>query len=203
MVRRIRTDLNRGSSHDTRIKEAIIDAIARFGSHRFGFNQKRSQTVLISAQEILSLPTGWVEVDYLRLEHDDDRYPLQEVSYDWIEDEQQGRPDTGQPTHFAIHHRLLRMHPIPDKSYTLVMSLLTELPEISISAADDATNSWMTEGEELIRKQATGDLMVNYIGGSIAPQGLALLAEVENRILPNMEMRSAREQTSGRIRAFL
>ncbi len=203
MVSRIRTDLNRGSSHDARIKSAIANAIDRFRSTRFGFNQKSSQTVLFSDMEIIALPTDWIEVDHLRLELANDRQPLMEVSYDWIEDRQRGEPTDGEPRKFAIQNRQMRFYPIPDKSYTLVMSFHYDLSGISVSASDAASNAWMVEGEELIRKQAMGDLYVSYIGGETIPLGAALLGEVETKILPTMESRAAREQTAGRVRPFL
>jgi hypothetical protein len=203
MVRRIRTDINRGSAHDTRIKEAIVDAIKRFRGKRLGFNQKISETVLISDQEVVALPVDWMEADFLRLEVDQDRYPLREVAYDTIEEKQRGLPTTGMPRDYAIQHRQLRFYPIPDQSYTLVFSFQFDLPEVSVSASDAATNAWMDEGEELIRKQATGDLFVSYIGGDKKQDGALLLSEVENAILPSLETRAAREQSSGSIRAFL
>lgn len=203
MVRRIRTDLNRGTAHDTRIKEAIADAIKRFRSKRLGFNQKSSTTVLISSGEVIALPTDWIEVDHLRLELGADRYPLKEVDYDWIEDRQRGSPSDGQPTRFAIQNRQMRFYPIPDKSYTLNMSFHFEMNEVSASASDAATNAWMDEGEELIRKHAMGDVYVSYIGGDRKEDGLLLLTEVEERILPSLESRAAREQTAGNIRPFL
>lgn len=203
MIRRIRTDLNRGSSHDSRIKEAICDAIKRYRAVRLGFNQKKARTVLTSDNELIVLPDHWMEVDHLRLEVDSERDPLREVTYDWIEDKQRGTPFNSKPTHFAIHNRELRFYPIPDRSYTLVMSFHCDLPEISVSAADEATNAWMTEGEELIRKRAMGDLKVIYIGGSMIPEGRDLLDEVSRDILPSLETRASREQTSGQIRPFL
>ena len=203
MVRRIRTDLNRGSAHDGRIKEAIADAILHYTPRRLGFNQKRSQTILTSAQEFISLPTDWIEVDHLRLEPAGEREPLTEVTYDWIEDRQRGTPTTGEPTHFAIHARQLRFYPSPESSYTLVMSFLCSLPQVSASAADSATNAWMVEAEQLIRTYAVGDLYVHYIGGSETERGLMFKNEAEENILPLLERRAARENTSGRIRPFL
>ena len=203
MVRRIRTDLNRGSAHDDRIKGAIEDAIKRFRVKRLGFNQKSAQTILYSAQETIALPIDWLEVDYIRLELDNDRQPLREVSYDLIEDRQRGIASDGEPRLFAIQNRTMRFYPIPDKSYTAIMSFHFDLTDVSVSSSDAATNAWMVEGEELIRKQAMGDLYVSYIGGSSVPMGGALLAEVEERILPALENRAAREQTSGEVRPWL
>ena len=203
MVRRIRTDLNRGSAHDSRIKEAISDAIVRYTPHRFAFNLKRSRTVLTSETEFVSLPTDWIEVDHIRLERADERYPLREVSYDWIEDKQRGRPATGEPTHFSIQNREMRFYPAPDSSYTLVMSFQCAFTNVTASASDAATNAWLTEGEELIRKHAMSEVCVSYIGGDAIAQGLALRQDLSDNVLPAMEMRAAREQSSGNIRGFL
>ena len=203
MVRRIRTDLNRGSVHDARIKEAICDAIDHYSTRRLGFNTKRSRTVLLSDQEFLSMPSDWIEVDHLRLEHDDEREPLIEVTYDWIEQEQRGTPTDGEPTHYAVHSRELRFYPMADQSYTLVMSFLCTLGGVSVSAADSATNAWMTEAEQLVRTYASGDLYVHYIGGSEITRGMALKAEADEVILPILERRAAREQSTGRLQPFI
>lgn len=203
LVRRIRTDLNRGAQHDLRIKEAVCDAITHFRANRLGFNQKRASIVLEPTREILSLPTDWLEVDHLRLETGADRQPLTETSYLWIEDRQAGTTTDGEPTHFAIHARELRFYPVPERSYTLVMSFQCDLPQVSVSASDAATNGWMTEGEQLIRTYAFGDLLMNYVGGAETERGMALKIEAEENILPLLQRRAARENTSGHIRAFM
>jgi hypothetical protein len=204
MVQRIREDLDRGSSIDTRIKSAICDAIVYYQTSRLGFNTKRARALVTSGMEMLSLPLGWVEADYLRLEDDGDRIPFKEVTYDWIEDRKENDDERGQPEKYAIQHRELRLWPIPDHSYTLVFSFQYELPEVSISASDEATNAWMTEGEQLIRSWAMGDVLINYIGGQEAiDKGLALQARSENMYLPKLEARAAREQASGKIRGFM
>lgn len=204
MVRRIRTDLNRGTRHDTRIREAIADAIKFYRSYRFGFNQKRQTTTLNPDTEYLILPSGWLEVDSLRLEDGITRTPLEERGFDWIDDNYQALDMTGRPMYFSIQNRQIRFAPIPDTSYSLVMSFLYQLPEVSASASDEATNAWMTEGEELIRKHAISDLRVNYLGGAEEIQkGMALRQECSDVIAPALEAQAARESTAGRLRGFL
>lgn len=203
MVSRIRTDLNRGSAHDNRIRQAIIDALRFYRASRFGWNQKRAETLIQNGDEFLDLPPDWIEVDFLSLEDDNTRDPLNERTYDWIEERTRSRDQTGRPTDYAIQNRQLRFYPAPDRSYSLVMSLLYELQNVSISASDGATNAWMSEGEELIRKHAMADLLVNYIKGDEIPNGLVLKTEVKNEIVPALEARAAREQSSGKIKAFL
>jgi len=205
MVARIRTDLNRGGQHDTRIKQAIVDAIRFYRARRFGFNQKRATTTLTPNNEFISLPTGWLEVDALVLEDQPARFrdPLEEKSFAWIDDESGATDVTGQPEVFAIQNRQIRFYPIPDRSYSLVMSFLYELREVSFSASDAATNAWMVEGEELIRKHAMGDMLVLYIGGDQIRVGQMLRDECSAVLAPALEAQAAREATSGRMRAWL
>jgi hypothetical protein len=204
LVADIREDLNRGSSFDPRIKRAIVNAIAFYRSKRLGFNIKRARARLTSGNEFVSLPTDWIEADYLRLEKGTRRYPLEEVTYDWMEETQLDDSTEGQPQKFAIQHRELRLYPIPDQTYTLMLSFQYELKNVSISASDGESNAWLEEGEELVRKHAMGDLYVLYIDGDEAKmKGMNLLAECEEVILPKLEAEAAREQSSGKIKAWI
>lgn len=204
MVARIREDIDRGSSFDPRIKQAIVDAIRFYRTKRLGFNIKRARAVLTSGNELVSLPLDWLEADFLRLEDDGSREPMEEVTYDWMEDEGRNDDIRGRPTKYAIQHRELRLYPIPDRSYTLVLSFQYDLQNVSISATDGETNAWMTEGEELIRKHAMSDLYVLYVDGPESiTKGQLLRRECSDEILPVLESRAAREQSSGQIRPHL
>lgn len=204
MVGRIREDLDRGSSYDARIKQAIVDAIRFYRSRRLPFNTKRARAVTQPGQETYPLPLDWIEADFLRLEDSGNRDPLREVTYDWIEDH--GRADniSGRPMAYAVQHQELRLYPIPDKSFTLALSFLYDLQNVSLSASDGESNAWMDEAEELIRKHAMSDLLVNYIDGPEAvAKGQLLRRECSDEILPVLEAKSARQNSSGRVRAFL
>lgn len=204
MVRRIREDVSRGTDIDARIKQAIVDAIVFYKNKRLGFNIKRARALLTSGNETVSLPTDWIEADFLRLEENGTRDTMEEVTYDWIEDQTESDNDRGKPYRYAIQHRELRLFPTPDKSYTLVLSFQYELQNVSISATDGETNAWLTEAEQLIRKHAMADLYVNYIDGpeSIA-KGNLLRRECSDEILPVLESQAAREQSSGKIKPWI
>lgn len=204
MVGRIREDLNRGTDFDGRIKRAISEAIHFYRNRRLGFNIKEAKALLTSGNEYVSLPTDWIEADFLRLETDQFRQPLDEVTFDWIEDANLSPQIEGQPQKFAIHNRRLRFYPIPDRSYTLALSYQFEFKDVSISASDGASNPWLDEAEELTRKHAMSELYVIYIDGPEAlAKGQLLRGECLNEILPEMEAQAAREQSSGKIRAYL
>jgi hypothetical protein len=122
MVARIRTDLNRGSEHDSRIKLAICDAISYYQGSRLGWNTRRAETQIGPGDEFVILPTDWVEVDHLRLDDRGHRQPFDEVGYSWIEDHQRDDTGRGQPCKFAIETRELRIYPIADRTYSLQMT---------------------------------------------------------------------------------
>lgn len=210
MVRRIRNDLNRGAFFDTRIKEAIEDSIVFYKTKRLGFNTKRARAVLTSGNETVSLPTDWIEADFLRLEHNGDRDPLTEVTYDWMEDTLRSESERHQPRKYAVQHRELRLYPIPDRTYTLVLSFQYDIKNVSACASDGATNGWMVDAEQLIRKRAMSEVLVHYIGGPESLQKAARLFNPDDEylsecgtILRILEAAAAREQSSGKIKAWL
>lgn len=206
MVRRIRTDINRGSAFDTRIKEAICDAIVFYKNKRLGFNIKRARAVLTSGHEVVSLPTDWLEADFLRLEHGSERDPMDEVTYDWMEETLRTDQDRGRPRRYAVQHRELRVYQIPDQTYTLVLSFQYELKNVSISASDGAFNGWTQDAEQLIRYHAMADVLQNYISGPQAEaRAKSLMFDVEkpSGILDNLESAAAREQSTGKIKPWI
>lgn len=204
VVARIREDINRGSDYDARIKRAVAEAIRFYRSRRLGFNIKRAYAVLTSGNEYVRLPSDWIEADFLQLNDDTRREPMDEVTYDWIEDRHGPTDERGEPYKYAIQHRTLRLYPIPDRTYTLMLSFQYELKDVSVSASDLATNAWLDEGEELVRKHAMSELYVLYIDGpeSIG-KGQLLRRECSDEILPVLEAQAAREQSSGRIKAWI
>jgi hypothetical protein len=204
MVERIRVDLDRGTDFDTRIKRAIVDAIVFYRSNRLGFNTKRARALITSGMETVSLPTDWIESDFMRLEDDGDRMPFIEVGFEEIEGYRESDDDRGMPQYYAIQHREMRLYPIPDQSYSLVFSFQYELKDISLSQSDNHTNAWLTEADQLIYYRAKGDLLINYIDGEEATRrGMMLHDKADGEILPKLEAQAAREQSAGRIRSFI
>lgn len=203
MVERIREDIDRGTDFDGRIKQAICDAIVYYGTRRLGFNTKRARAVIESGMETVALPLDWIEADYMRLEDDGQRLPFREVQYDVIEEHRDNDDDRGTPQEYAIQHRQMRLWPIPDHSYTLVFSFQYRLTDVSISASDGATNAWMVEAEQPIRKWAQGDLLIQYIDG---PEKIAkgkLLKDEADDVMNVLESAAAREQSAGTIKGFI
>ena len=202
-ITRILSDLNRGDISD-RAKTAIVEAIDFYAARRFAFNTTRSSTSTQTAVEYISLPTNWVELDYLRLEEDGNQTTvLDEKNTDWMDERGTGSADLGEPVAYAISQRSLRLWPIPDASYSIQLSYQCLLPEVSISASADATNAWLTEGFQVIYNHAMADLLGTYIRGDEAIAGAAVHQEREQYAVRELERRANREQGTGHLRGCL
>jgi len=199
----IRSDIDRGSDLDWRIRQAIADAVVNYESTRLGFNQKRATATLPAGFEFIALPPDWIDVDHLRLDGSDFRDPLEEVTYDWIDDHQRSDSVIGEPRKFAIQNRELRLYPTPDQEYTLLMNYHFKLTDVSASASDAVSNAWTNEAELLVRRWAQRDVLLNYIGGPDAQGAAAPLTPLIEQSLKQLKDRAAREQGTGRVRAWL
>lgn len=203
MVSQIQTDINRGSQHAPRIKQAICDAITRFEAKKFGWNQRREETAIQRGDEYVALPQDWVEAGYLRLQNGTLRTPLTKRSLEWMEDSQVDDTYYGRPTDYAIEARQLRFYPNPDQSYSLVMLFQCRFTDVSLSASDAAANVWTEEGGILIRTWAHGEVLFKYIKGDEMAAGQAIVQYAEGALCGEFEARGAREQSSNKLRAHL
>lgn len=203
MVSQILTDINRGSQHAPRVKQAICDAITRFEAKKLGWNQRRQETAIQRGDEYVALPEDWVEAGYLRIQDGTRRDPLTKRSVDWVEEHVWSDDDFGFPTDYCIEARQIRFNPIPDRSYSLVMLFQCKFTDVSLSASDEADNVWTNEGAILTRTWAHGEVLFKYIRGDQMDDGQALVQYAETTLLMEFEARGAREQSSNRLRAHL
>lgn len=200
MVERCREEINRGTDYDARIKQAIHDAIEFYKGRRFTFNTRRCFTTTSPGIEYYGLPTDFIEMDHLRVEYASDWWdPMEEVGFRWIEEHRSNAAYRSTPEKCGIQNAELRIWPVPDQTYTLMMSFQYHLPEVSVSASDAASNAWTAEAEEMIRCHAKADIWLNYIRGeeSVAEAGTARLQE--NLRYRELKRRANRQQSSGRI----
>ncbi len=201
MVTRIRDEINRGTVYDSAIKREIESAIGHYEPRRFHFNIRRATTDTTAGQEYYAMPTDFVEVDMIRLLYSSGNFtdPLIETTYAWIERNRTNQNYRSEPEKFAMQGNDLRLWPVPDAAYTLTMTYLVRFPEVSASASDAASNSWMTDAEELIRTRARIKVLKNVVRG---PEAVA----EANDLLPDLrttyrelKRRANRQQSSGRI----
>lgn len=195
----IRGDLNRDSTFDTRIQEALANAIRFYRAHRYGFNTKRKTFQL--AGEYTSLTANFIEIDYAKLQISSRYKPLVERTYTWLNEHMRFQSLSAEPLWFAIQDRNLRVYPPPDQSYSCEIHYLFDISGISVSTSDSTTtNAWFDEGYDLIRLHASVEMLEMYIDGPDAVQKAQVLRNREVETEKELKRRANREQSSGNIR---
>lgn len=185
---------------DTFIKDAILSALQFYKRKRFNWNSKRAKLPLVRNVEYYQLPSDFIESDTMVLESYGDELDFQEQrSHHWLDREKEWDGYRSRPCVYSVQNYELRMYPVPDRSYTILMSYVYELPDISASASDTASNAWMVEGEELIRLHAKIDMLMNVIRGPESFQEAAMLEHREQTVFKQLDKEYKRANTSGRL----
>ncbi len=198
MKTRVGNELKRAEL-TTEIRDAIISSLAFYKRQRFRWNTARATLTLQPNVEYYQLPTDFIEADTLVLRSSGDELDyLEERTHHWTDREKEWDGYRSRPDIFSIQTNELRMYPVPDRSYTALMSYVFEQSEISASASDSASNEWMTNGEELIRLHTKVDMLTNVIRGPESFQEAALLAGREHEVLKQLRKEYKRSQSSGR-----
>lgn len=164
MKTRIASEILRDSWADTYVANAIQDAIKVYEGQRFKFNVNRFKLSTVASQDEYTVPsdiktaagsalaTGetLIEIDGMTLVYNNSTSPIEPTTEAWLE-KYQSRLVTGQPCYYVFVGTRLRFAPIPDQIYTIYIAGTKTLSTLS-SGSD--TNSWMVDGERLIRHAA-------------------------------------------------
>lgn len=201
MIDRIDDELDRGGTITPQIEKAIKSAISHYERKRFWFNEARlTGLVLVSGQEFYTSADNsnipnLLYIDTFKVARSStdkwmlDRMPYEEMEHD--SDSETG--DGGQPTAFAYYAKQIRLYPIPDVSYSAVVSGVYALSDLS---ATTDTNAWMTDGEQLIRARAKWELLTHVIKDA---EGAAQMAEAEAKALASMIDANNARSSTGRV----
>lgn len=163
MQNRIADEINR-SDLSSQVKLAIQTAISHYEGHRFWFNEQRYLITTVANDAWYDLPTDLaredgvalgtgetiLELDQVVCNFNNWLQPLKPVSVGWI-DTYQITTYTGQPYYYALFGNRIRFAPTPNAAYVITLTAMSRLATL---AADGDSNSWMTEGEPLIRNRA-------------------------------------------------
>lgn len=173
----ILSDLNRTAANDltAAAETEIRTAIAFYEKRRFWFLEARATTVTQAGQEYYVLPEDFRDDDSLVIAIDTFTYPLEKRSYEQIEHWADSNT-RGQPTDYAIYDQQIRLYPKPDDAYTLTLSYVKQLSDLS---NEDHTNEWMVEGEGLIRSRVEWTLFARKVKDFDAAQAAKVLEEEE------------------------
>ncbi len=192
MKTRIADEIAR-SDLSTQIGLAIKSAIADYEDERFNFNETRATMSTVAGTEFYDMPSNLIKDDSLRVNLNGNEYDMNEVSYEYIEQNQVNNSYQGFPYQYAKYQEKFRFYPIPNAVYVVTLSYMKKLAALS---ADDDTNAWMTDAEELIRQRAKWDLYTNLIQDfSIADR----MKSAEIRAHKTLRNKSNAKTTTGRF----
>lgn len=187
MVARIRTTAKKSSSEDSRIKIAIIEAIATHRSARLRWNQAWLAMTLTLNQGTYTPPTdlisligskGWIIRDGVA----DDRWPVERISRDDMEAYRSTLQISGVPSYFSFWDEAIELYPPSDSNaHVLRMPYVKDVGTLSYTATtadppvyafkdpagaamtDAYTSPWfdLKMGFQMIMYYALGDLWSN------------------------------------------
>jgi hypothetical protein len=111
------------------------------------------------------------------------------------------RIDSGQwagyPEYYAHYNNNIRLYPIPNATYTVKVSYIKELTDVTLSSVATSTNEWVDDCESMIRKRAKGELFENELRNVQEAQMMFQSAEQEYKELK----RQTDGRQSGRVKA--
>lgn len=164
MRNRIQDELLNEDLSNSQITYAIKDAIKVYERRAWWFNQKTSVFYTVANQELYTSTTpsdfeNIVQIDSMRVGESTSRDPMTAVDNATMDTWQDGSV-TGEPTHYSRYANKIRLFPIPSAVYTISMSHIYKLDELS-DGSD--SNIWTTDCEELIRQSAKRRLALDIL----------------------------------------
>jgi len=150
MQQRIRDEMNRdGLTGD--IKDSIRSSISYYESDRFFFNEFSASASTTTGDPYVTPPAATLEVDLVIKKVSGSKTPMTERNFLEVESYAEA---TSEPNVYAKFSDKLRFYPVPDAVYEINLFGKQKLTDISADATSADTNSWMTDGEALIRSKA-------------------------------------------------
>lgn len=161
-----------GSPTVTDVQNAIQDAIDAYERESFWFNQMRyfgdvagsaSDLVTVQAKEFYSdvdLPVliNYPHISKIMVLAFSNRYPLIQRTPQWIDDQSLSTTWQGLPTDWCWEAGSLRLYPVPDGAYPLIVNASVRFAPL-VNGTD--YSAWTNRAEALIRFEAKRLLFVN------------------------------------------
>jgi hypothetical protein len=206
MKQRIADELAR-SDLTAMIAYAISDAIKHYQSKRFFFNESRDVTFdTVADQEFYdkydhsSIPNLYA-IDYAKVNVGDGYWDLERDTPGAME---VYSPATGQPYSYTFYDQQLRLYPVPETAYTILIAAHIKIDE---PADDDVlNNAWMTNGERLIRSRAKVELARNVNAAGLDPSfsndAITIFGAQEMDAFNELKSQTAKKTGRGKIKSY-
>ena len=208
MQTRIANELDRDDL-TAEIKDAILSAIVFYEREPWWFLETQTPPATLQTaanSEFVDLPADYLQgFDDLQITVNDDTYPLQRRTHQYINEISEDDDHTGYPTIYAIYSDKIQLYPIPNGVFPLTPSYPKQLTALS---ADSDSNAWTTHAEELIRQRAKADVRINVIGepttiatqAQLAARDMPYLSTMEKVAYQVLKSVHTRRITTGRLR---
>jgi hypothetical protein len=175
----------------TQVEAAMSNVVAQLQMERFYFNEtQESFTATLTSDYAVGtvLPT-LLSIDHIRVWQAG--HPMALDRGHWIdanaEDETLG---TGTPSHWAVHHQMLRLYPRPSQTMSIEVVGLKNL----------SASAWCSYAPTLMRAQSQVELYTLVLHDVQGAQRAAAYAQVEKE---RVQRRLATMATSGEVRPYL
>lgn len=194
----IADDLDR-SDLTTQIDAAISDAVARYESERFVFNEAQNITHTFSSSVdvvlMTELPVYFVKIDRFRMRYagSQNLSDLIPRDYQWLMDGQDAKA-LCRPLEYCIYANALNFDSLPDQSYVGIIDGVRRLASATSTASD--AGAWFNDARNLIRARAKVDLNINVIRDAEEAVRMQAVEDREYRMLKQ----KLNTRASGRVR---
>lgn len=190
---------NDGDLSASHVNSAIKRAIKHYERRPWWFNQKTATFSTVNGQEyygasdLADIP-NIIQIDSAMVNIGGTKQKLRPHDFQSVDEDQTGYV-VYPPHSYTIRNSEIRLYPIPDGAYTVTLSYIYRLDELS---ADSDSNAWTTFCEEMIRQSAKRRLaldilhaeeVANRCAGFEAEAYSELLAENRRR-LPKAPLRT-------------
>lgn len=197
---RIIAETNRDDLTDelaTALDEVIARSIDYFGTQRFTFNEYRKPAVTVAADQYVTLPAGFRQIDYLSVTVGSNAYPLRMQSWEVIEEWNGYATTSGQPTDFSVQDGQLRLYPVPNIAYALTALGVAEVSPVLDYSDGASTNAWLVQGYDLIAARVRYLLYRDYFRDA---EGAQIALGAMQEALSNLRNDVAKLLGTGRLR---
>ena len=197
MQDRIRREIRRDGL-TAEIKASISTAIEDHENERFWFNEAEASAQTTTGQANYAFTTDFLEIDFLELSSTSSQtlFPVR-TDYLSVKRINQDSETPSEPDVWSVFQDNIWLAPPPDFVYEMRAFGHTKLTDVSASSTGAATNSWMTDGERLIRQEAKADLFENRLRNPGQADRQRLLAQVA---LNDLRTGTTKRKTRNKVR---
>lgn len=189
---KIASDLHR-SDLTTQIADAITNSIRRYNRDRFWFLEATATITLAASTPSYNLPSDFKAADTVLFNDTSGKYPVGQVSYIDLDTYDSGISNGNKPSVFAIYGDKIRFYPVPDGTYSVIMSYQKALD----APSDSGSNAWTSAGYDLIRYGSEKELYAAQLRNK---EMAAVSSELERESFDSLRKEHVTRVSTGSIR---